>query len=96
MQPALQVLRHAPRHPQNHARAAELVVAQLAQPAVYPLLGVLPDRAGVHENHVGVGRTLHALVPRFVQPAEHDLGVGHVHLAAVGLDVDAPRHGGRL
>jgi len=68
-----------------------LVALQLAHAAEYALLGVVPDGAGVHEQHIGQGGIVRAHVSLASQDAEHQLGIRDVHLAAVGLDVDA-RH----
>ena len=62
---------------------------QLAHAADDPLLGVVPHRAGVDQHDIGLGRIVRAHVAFAPEHAEHELGVGHVHLAAVGLDVDA-------
>ena len=61
----------------------------------HPLFRIVPDRAGVHEHHVGVIGRVDALVAFAREHAEHELGVGDVHLAAVGLDVDALGHRGK-
>src|SRR5437764_41545 len=89
-----EVLRHAARYPEPHVGAAPLVARELAEPADDALLGVLADGAGVQEDHVGpIGAGgLPVAVRR--EMAEHQLGVGDVHLAAVGLDVDG-RHATR-
>ncbi len=81
-------LRHA-SHDAQHI-AGPLVALQLSHPPQHPLLRVIADRAGVHEQHVRLGRIGGAHVSFTPQDAEHQLGVGDVHLAAVGLDVDAP------
>ena len=88
-----QMLRHAARDAQDHAGAEELVAGQLAETSVDALLGVLPDRAGVHEDHVRFLGALHAPVSGAPELAQHQLRVGHVHLTAVGLDVEAAFHG---
>ena len=66
-----------------------LVALQLAHAADDPLLGVVAHRAGVDQHHVGLGRIVRAHVALAPEDAEHELGVGDVHLAAVGFDVDA-------
>ena len=91
---SLQVLGHAPRDAEDDSGAAMLVPAQLAQAPVDALLGMLADGTGVDEDHVGFGGLIDPLVARGAELTEHQLGVGHVHLAAVGLDVDPTRHGG--
>ena len=68
--------------------------AQVAEVAVEPVVGVLPDRAGVEDDDVGglvgVGRA--DVAGRLEQPG-HPLGVVHVHLAPVGADGVAAGHG---
>ncbi len=85
-----EALRHAAHHAEDVALPLEPL--QFAHPARDPLLGVVPHRAGVHQHHVGVVGRVHLLVTVAREHAEHELGVGHVHLAAVGLDVDALGH----
>ena len=89
-----QPLRHAADDAEHPAGA--LVPLELAHPADHPLLGVVADRAGVDQHDIGVRRLLGADVALTAEQAEHQLGVGHVHLAAVGLDVDALRHGEKI
>ena len=55
---------------------------------MHALFRVFADRAGVDENDVrAVGRVDGVIAVRR-ELSEHQLGVAHVHLAAVGLDVD--------
>jgi len=89
-QPLPEALRHAADHAEHVARS--LVLLQLAEAREHALLGVIAHRAGVHEQHVRLGGVVGADIPLPTQDAEHQLGVRDVHLAAVGLDVDA-RHG---
>ena len=93
-QPRAQPLRHAAHHAEHAAGA--FVPLQLAHPADHPLLGVVPDRAGVHQHDVRLGGMLGAHVALAPQHAEHQLGVGDVHLAAVGLDVEPLSHAGKI
>jgi hypothetical protein len=79
-------LRHAADYSQHVARP--LVPLELAHAPDHPLLGVVTHRAGVHQHHVGLRRVVGALVARPAEEPEHELRVGDVHLAAVGLDVD--------
>jgi len=55
------------------------------------LLGVIPDGARVDEEDVGQRRVVGRLVALPSQRSRDELGIGHVHLAAVGLEVQA-RH----
>ena len=82
------------RHAANHAQdvPGPLVSLQLTHPANDPLFGVVAHRAGVDQHDVGLGGILRADVALAAKDPEHELGVRHVHLAPVGLDVD-PLHG---
>ena len=86
-----QALRHAADHAED--AAGPLVALQLAHPPDHPLLGVVAHGAGVDQHDVGVRRLLGPHVALPAEHPEHELGVGHVHLAAVGLDVDPLGHG---
>ncbi len=63
-----------------------------AEVGVDLLLGVLADRAGVEQDHVGVGGGVGQDVALPLERADDQLAVEHVHLAADGLDVDLLRH----
>src|SRR4051794_21422883 len=82
-------LRHAPRDTDDRARLH--VALDLAESPDDALLRVLPDRAGVHKNYVRAFRTFDRRIAMRRELAEHQLGVAHVHLAAVSLDVNG-RH----
>ena len=84
-----QVLRHAAGQTELHVGAPRLVARQVAEAADDALLGVLADGAGVEQNDVGARRIVGALVAVPAEVAEQQLGVRQIHLAAVGLDVDA-------
>ena len=60
--------------------------AQLAEPRIELLLGVLADAAGVDDDDVGVALVVGRLVAGLLQQARHPLGVVDVHLAAERLD----------
>ena len=89
-----EVLCHAARDPQPQVGPPPFVARQLGQPPEHARLGVLADRTGVEEDHVGGLGRVRALIAVGGQMTEHELRVGQVHLAAIGLDVDA-RHAGR-
>ena len=79
-------LRHAAGYP--HDGILRHVALQFAQPANHALLGVIANGACVDEDHVRAIRDVHRPVTGGRKLAEHELGVAHVHLAAVGFDVD--------
>ena len=64
------------------------VALQLTEPADHALLGVIANRARVDEDDVGAVGLIHGVVAVRRELPEHQLGIAHVHLAAVGLDVD--------
>ena len=58
----------------------------------HPLLGLLAHRAGVDAGSTSaVAGSSRARVAAAIEQAQHQLAVGDVHLAAVGLEVDLPR-----
>ena len=83
-------LRHAAGHAEDRVLFHE--AAQLAKPADNALFGVVADRARVHEDDVRAFRPVDTLVANGRELSEHQLGIAHVHLAAVSLDVNC-RHG---
>ena len=74
---------------------ASLSRRQLPEQREHLLLRLLAHRAGVEQQQVRGGRVVRGLVPaRLAQHVRHAGGVVLVHLAAVGLEVDAG-HGDR-
>ncbi len=60
---------------------------QLAEVPVQPVVGVLPHRTGVEDDHVRHRAAVGALVARLLEQARKALGVVEVHLAPVGADL---------
>lgn len=87
-----EALRHAPRHAHRGRRLHHAL--ELPEAAEHPLLGVIADRAGVEQDDVRLVRRRRLGVSARRQPAEHELGIAEVHLAAVRLDVHAALGGG--
>ena len=79
-------LRHAPSDADDRPRLH--VPFELAQPAEHALLSVVADRAGVDEDDVRSVGSFDGIIAMRRELSEHQLGVAHVHLAAVGFDVD--------
>jgi hypothetical protein len=81
-----ETLRHASRdteygialHPALH----------FSKPPNDPLLSVLADRAGIDQDDVGRVRLIYGIISGLDELPEHQLGVAHVHLTPVGLDVN--------
>ena len=82
-----QVLGHAARDPNDEVGFLLAVPQELGGAAVHALLRLLPDGAGVHEDHVGAVGPRHGAVPRPPQLPLDERRVGLVHLTAEGLDV---------
>ena len=61
---------------------------EFTQPPDHPLLRVITNGAGVEQDHIRIVRRIDRAVAFCRQFAEHELGVAHVHLTTVGLDVD--------
>ncbi len=84
---AAQTLRHASDDPEDVTGA--LVALQFADSSIDSLLGVLSNGAGIDQHHVGVGRVLYRGVPLSPEQPVNELGIRHVHLAAVRFDIQA-------
>ena len=72
-----------------HAGAGILYRQQVAQVPVEAIVSVLPDRAGVEDDHVRIGALGRSQVARSLEQASQPLGIVHVHLAPVGADLKA-------
>jgi len=59
----------------------------MAEVAVQPVVGVLPDGAGVEDDHIRVLAAAGPLVSGFLQQAGQALGIVEVHLAPVGANL---------
>ena len=75
-------------------RVAALGVGEGSQVAEYPLLGMLPDGAGVQHHHVRLGRIVGERAPHSPEHTHDILAVGHVLLAAEGVHQRAEGPGG--
>jgi hypothetical protein len=82
-----QPLRHASHHAEYPT--GPLVPLKLPYSSDDPLLRIVADGTGVHQHDVCVLRILGPHVALAAENSEHQLGVGHIHLATIGLDVDA-------
>ncbi len=86
-----ELLGDAAGNAESHGRAVQLVTVELPDPADDPLLGVLPYRARVDDEHVGRVGIVNAHVSLAPQHPAHDLRIGNVHLATVRFDVVVQR-----
>ncbi len=83
------VLGHAAEDADEKARVAALVLEEMAGLAEGLLLGLVAHGTGVEEDDVGVGLIVDDGVAAVAEHGGDGLGVAGVHLAAVGLEVDA-------
>ncbi len=51
------------------------------------IFSVLPDGTRINEDGVGVSHRINLSVSVFFHNAGHQLGIGHIHLTAVGLHI---------
>ena len=58
------------------------------------LLGIVPDRAGVEQDQIGLTLILGGGVAGLGQDARDDLAVAEVHLASVALQIQLARSDG--
>ena len=77
-------LRQAAGHDQSLARTGLLVLRHLEDGVDRFLLRLVDERAGVDDEHVGVGGIPGELMPLFLGEPQHDLGVDEVFGAAEG------------
>ena len=87
------LLRHAAAEADDLVRLGGLRVAEAAQVAVNALFRVLADGAGVEQDDVGLIFVARELVAHLAQHAHEHLAVGHVLLAAEGVDQRKRRAG---
>ena len=79
----------------DHRAGSRSLSARVAEVRGEPLVGLLADRAGVEDEHVGLVLRTASPSPRLLEHALDPLGVVSVHLAAEGGDVVA-LHGASL
>ena len=92
----LEVLRHAASDADDEIGVAVLEASELRGASVDALFGLFAHGAGVHEDEIGLVESRGGLVADRGERAEDELGVGDIHLAAVGLDEDLFGAGRRL
>ena len=82
---------HAAAQENLLSRVAALGVGEGSQVAEYPLLGMLPDGAGVHHHQVGPLRALAEAIAAGGQKPPNSLGVRLILLAAISLYISRGR-----
>ncbi len=80
---------------EHQPRIVFLERPHFAEQGKYFLFGFLPHGTGVDENQVGFFPVLGPLVPGMKQEKFHAVGIGHIHLAAEGIDINL-FHGSKL
>jgi len=78
---------HASQHTQNHLPTLLLFGMQRVKSVINLVLSILSHAASVHKYGVGFGFVLAHLIASHLHHRSHHLAIGHVHLAAVGLDI---------
>ncbi len=89
------VLGHAAKDTEHEVGVLLFAVGDVAGLAEGLLLGGVADRAGVEQHDVAVILGLHDAVAPATQHRRDGLAVALVHLATVGLDIDAVHFGKR-
>src|SRR5262249_40845300 len=89
-------LGHATEDADDLFRMGALVARQSPQRGIDFVLGVLADATRVDQDNVGVASLVGDFVAEFPHPANDELAIEHVHLAADGFDKELLlRHGTR-
>ena len=92
-----QALGHAAEDAHLELGVVALAAFEVLQPVADPLLGIVPDRAGVEQNQIGLAFVLRRSVAGLGEDARDDFTVAEVHLATVALEVQlAFAHGAGL
>ena len=78
-------LGHAAHYPYDKGTFFLQCVKEI-QAVPYFLLGIVADGASVHKHGIGLVQRLHRRIAGHLHDGSYHLAVGHIHLAAVGLD----------
>jgi len=81
-------LRHATHHPEDDVGVVFPVLAEVAHVPKRLLLGLIPDRAGIHEDDIGVIGLRRDREAALDEHLGDLLGVALVHLASKGSEKD--------
>ena len=87
------LLCHASADGDLQTRVVLLDLRELAEVAVETVVGVLAHGAGVEDDDIGLVVTVGLNIAGIVEQSGQTLGVVHVHLTSVGLDLVAARRG---
>ena len=92
-----QALGHAAEDAHLELGVVALAAFEVLQTMTNPLLGVVPDGAGIEQDQIGLALILGGGVAGFGEDARNDLAIAEVHLATVALEVQlALAHGAGL
>ena len=83
----IRLLHHAAADTQDQPRVLLLPLLQRADVGQQPLFRMVPHTAGVEQNDVGRVPALGGRVAHLLQQPRDGLGIPHVHLAAICLDI---------
>ena len=83
----LEPLGHTAEDADYNARAGLALDVELLDSPPDTLLGIVPDRAGVGEDHVRKGDVLGPEVTLFLQYRKNNFAVRHIHLASICLNI---------
>ena len=82
----VQTLGHATHDAHHKARLLLLQATHLGETSPDALLGIVANRTGVDQNHIGLGLRLGVAVAVLLENRDDNLRIAHIHLTAVGLD----------
>ena len=84
----LEPFRHAAHYADDNSLALSLLQAELVNPAPYPLLGIVPYRAGIGKYDICLINVLSKGIPLILKDGQYDLTVIDIHLASVCLYIN--------
>ena len=84
---ALHTFCHTAEHTDNQ-RAFAAHGMQGFETVINLLLGIVADGTGIEKYGISLVKAVDGLVACHFHHAGHNLGIGHIHLAAVGFDIE--------
>ena len=79
---------HTSHDSDNHSAPPLFLKSELLDSAPYPLLGIVPDRAGVCKNEISLIDVFSKAIANLLEDGKNDLAVVDVHLTTIGLYID--------
>ena len=83
----LETLRHAADDADDHVRTGFFLLAEHLDPPPDPLFGIIPYREGIGQDHIGLVHVFRPHIPLVRQDGEDHFRVIHIHLAAIGFNI---------